>query len=226
MNNKKPLNGPSFEPTDNPDKLVFLLHGYGDNGENFIPLAKYLHDPKLNINFFAPNAPSTVPQYPLGRQWFDLYPNGINFNEAGPREIEMLKQDCFSSLDLINNYVKNLCSKYQLTSKDCFIIGFSQGAMMTFEFGRYIDNYFAGCVLLAGRILPSENHETKSFIKTPIMIIHGDKDSVMEPKYFFEACKILQNQGFLFESHLIKEERHTISPVILKLTQDFIQKNI
>ena len=36
MNNKKPLNGPCFEPTGNPKKLVFLLHGYGDNAENFI----------------------------------------------------------------------------------------------------------------------------------------------------------------------------------------------
>ena len=226
MNNKKPLNGPSFESTDNPEKLVFLLHGYGDNGENFIPLAKYLYGQKSSINFFAPNAPSVVPQYSLGRQWFDLYPNGINFNEAGPKEKEMLKQDCFSSLVLINNYMKNLCSKYQLTFKDCFIIGFSQGAMMTFEFGRYIDNYFAGCVLLSGRIIPSENHETKFFIKTPIMIIHGDKDNVMEPKYFFEACKILQNQGFLFESHLIKGEEHTISPKTLELIRDFIKKNI
>jgi len=226
MNNKKPLNGPSFESTDNPEKLVFLLHGYGDNGENFIPLAKYLYNPKFNINFFAPNAPSIVPQYPLGRQWFNLYPNGVNFNKAGPKEKEMLKQDCFSSLDLINNYIKNLCSKYKLTFKDCFIIGFSQGAMMTFEFGRYIDNLFAGCVLLSGRIIPSENYGKKYFVKTPIMIIHGDKDNVMEPKYFFEACKILQNQGFLFESHLIKGERHNISPVILKFTQDFIQKNI
>ena len=76
MNNKQPLNGPSFESTNNPKKLVFLLHGYGDNGENFIPLAKYLYNPKFNINFFAPNAPSIVPQYPMGRQWFDLYPNG------------------------------------------------------------------------------------------------------------------------------------------------------
>ena len=162
MNNKKPLNGPSFEFTDNPEKLVFLLHGYGDSGENFIQLAKYLYNPKFNINFFAPNAPSFVPQYPSGRQWFDLYPNGVNFNEAGIVEKEMLKQDCFSSLDLINNYIKNLCSKYKLTFKDCFIIGFSQGAMMTFEFGKYIDNLFAGCVLLSGRIIPSENHEKKS----------------------------------------------------------------
>ena len=226
MNNKKPLNGPSFESTDNPEKLVFLLHGYGDNGENFIPLAKYLYDPKLNINFFAPNAPSVVPQYSLGRQWFNLYPNGINYTEAGPKEKEILKQDCFSSLNLIKNYIIKICSKYQLTFKDCFIIGFSQGAMMTFELGRYIDNLFSGCVMLSGRIILSENHEKKSFLKTPIMIIHGDKDIVMEPKYFFEACKILQNQGFLFESHLMKGEGHSISPEILKLTKDFIQKNI
>ena len=51
MNNKKPLNGPFFKSTDNPEKLVFLLHGYGDNGDNFISLARFLYDPKLNINF-------------------------------------------------------------------------------------------------------------------------------------------------------------------------------
>ena len=226
MNNNRQLKGPSFKTSNNPEKLVFLLHGYGDNGENFIPLAKYLYTSKININFFAPNAPSSVPQYPLGRQWFDLYPNGINFNEAGSEEKEILRQDCFSSLDLINDYIKNLCLKYQLTFKDCFIIGFSQGAMMTFEFGKYVDNIFAGCVLLSGRILSFENNEKENFIKTPMMIIHGDQDTVLEPKYFVEACNILQNQGFLFESHLMKGEGHTISSDTLELTQNFIKKNV
>ena len=226
MNDKKPLNGPSFEPSNNPDKLVFLLHGYGDNGDNFIPLAKYLYAPKLNINFFAPNAPSAVPQYPTGCQWFDLYPNNINFNEAGPKEKEILKQDCFASLKLINNYIKSLCLKYQLTFEDCFIIGFSQGAMMAFEFGKYTDNIFAGCVLLSGRILKSENYKNKNFLNTPIMIAHGDKDTVLDHKYFFEACKVLQNQGFVFESHLLKGEEHTISTKTLELTQDFIKKHM
>ena len=52
MNNKNLLKGPSFGPNDNPRKLVFLFHGYGDNGENFISLAKSLNNPKININFF------------------------------------------------------------------------------------------------------------------------------------------------------------------------------
>ena len=226
MNNKKPLNGPCFESSGNPKNLVFLLHGYGDNAENFIPLASHLHDPELNVNFYAPNAPSSILQYPIGRQWFDLYPNGINFNEAGSAEKEILKQDCLSSLILIKNYISNLCIEHKLNYKDCFIIGFSQGAMMAFEFGKYIDNAFAGCVLLSGRILPSEDHEKKYFNKTPILIVHGNQDTVLEPKYFEEACEILKNHAFLFDSYLMKNEGHTVSAETLKLTKNFIKKHM
>ena len=40
MDNKLPLSGPSFEPCTHPKKLVFLLHGYGDNADNFINIVK------------------------------------------------------------------------------------------------------------------------------------------------------------------------------------------
>ena len=98
MNKKNLLTGPSFEPHKRPEKFVILLHGYGDNGENFIPLAQELYDLKLNTNFFAPNAPSNVPQYPIGRQWFDLYPNGINFNEAGTKEKEIYSRRTYTTI--------------------------------------------------------------------------------------------------------------------------------
>ena len=49
MNKKKPLNGVYFETTKYPKKLVFLLHGYGDNAENFIFLSSHLNDLKLNF---------------------------------------------------------------------------------------------------------------------------------------------------------------------------------
>ena len=226
MNEKNILTGPSLEVKKNPEKFVFLIHGYGDNGENFISLAKNLFGASLNISFFAPNAPSSIPQYPIGRQWFDLYPNGINFNEAGPKEKKMLKQDCLSSLNLLKNYIDVLCAKHQLTYKDCFIIGFSQGAMIAFELGKYINQVFAGRVLLSGRILPSENHNKSFFIKTPVMITHGDNDTVLDPKYFDEACNILYNAGFTFESNLIKNEVHTVSSEMLKMVHDFIKKNV
>ena len=42
-----------------------------------------------------------------------------------------------------------------------------------------------------------------------------------EPKYFEEARKILQNYSFLFDSYLMKNEGHTVSTDMLKLTKNF-----
>ena len=226
MHQKKPLISTSLETTNSPSKICILLHGYGDNAENFISITRDLLIPELKINFYVPNAPSFVPQYPTGRQWFDLYPNGINFNDAGPKEKEMMKKDCESSLELIKNFTENLCKKLKLTLQDCFIIGFSQGAMMAFEFGKYVDKKFAGCALISGRILPSDNHAKNVFSKTPIIIIHGDQDTVLEPKYFDEACSILKNQGYFYEDHLLVNEAHTISNNATKLIKNFIKKNL
>ena len=224
MKNKEALKGQLFEPSNNPHKLAFLLHGYGDNAENFIHIAKGLYDPETNINFYAPNAPTTLPQYSSGRQWFDLYPNGINFNQAGPKEKKILEEDCLSSLALIRNYITMYCEKFNLTFNDCFIIGFSQGAMMAFEVGKYINQTFAGCVLLSGRILPSQDQHKESFVKSPILVIHGDKDTILEPKYFNEACNILDKQGYFYESHLLVDLEHTISEKTIDLTKKFIKK--
>ena len=226
MNKKLPLTGPSFEPHKDPNKLIFLLHGYGDNADNFITLAKDLYDSKNKINFYAPNAPTPIQQYPTGRQWFDLYPNGINFNEAGPEEKKILIEDCRSSLSLIQDYIKLKSNSFKLLYKDCFILGFSQGAMMAFEAGKYINEVFSGCILLSGRILPSKNHKKDSFIKTPIIVIHGTNDNVLEPKYFDEACSILENHKYSFESYLLKDVEHTISQKTIDLTAKFIKKNL
>ena len=39
MNNKTPLNGPYFEPAENPEKLVFLLHGWESNAGSLSKIA-------------------------------------------------------------------------------------------------------------------------------------------------------------------------------------------
>ena len=226
MKNNISLKGPSILTNKKPQKLVILFHGYGDNADNFISVVQELHDPESSINYFAPNAPSSVPQYPLGYQWFELYPNGINFNEAGPEEKKLMKDDCMSSLKLIKDYIINLCKSNNLNFEDCFIIGFSQGAMIAYEFGKYLDKKLAGCCLLSGRILPSNDHKRENFKKTPILLIHGDQDNILEPKYYFEALKILKNEGYLFEKYLLEGEGHTISFRMIQLIKNFIKKTM
>ena len=45
MDDAKILTGSSFLPHDNPKKLIFMLHGYGDTADNFIHIAGELDQP-------------------------------------------------------------------------------------------------------------------------------------------------------------------------------------
>ena len=224
MNNIMKLSGPSYIFHKQPKKLIFLLHGYGDNAENFIPLASYLNDSSFKANFFSPNATFSIPEYSSGRQWFNPYPNGIHFNEIGSAEKAIMQKECDNSIKGLNIYINNLCKLYNLTINDCFIVGFSQGAMIAYEFGKYMKSTLAGCVLLSGRILSFNKLENNLFNKTPLMIIHGDNDEVVHPKYYEQACQIAKSSGFLFDHHLIKGEGHTVSLKILQIVQNFIIK--
>ena len=224
MNNFDTLDGSSFVFNKKPKKLIFLLHGYGDNAENFIPLAKYLNDSTMEANFFAPNAPFSVSQYPTGRQWFNPYPNGIHYNEAGLKEKAIMQEECKASINKLKEYINDYCLLNDLTHRDCFLIGFSQGAMIAYELGNFIRKTFAGCVMLSGRILLSRSLDNNFFIKTPLMIVHGDTDDIVNPVYFTEACKITKSCGFIVEKHLMNGEGHTISSKTLKLVQNFLKK--
>ncbi len=221
MNN---LNGPSYLFNKKPKKLIFLLHGYGDNADNFIPLAEQLNDNNIDGNFFAPNAPFEVPQYTLGRQWFNPYPKGMHFNEVGPEEKKVMKQECESSIKQLQEYIDGLCLINKLSYKDCFLIGFSQGAMIAYEFGNHINKKLAGCIMLSGRILSSNKLANQNFVNTPLLIIHGDKDDVVPSKYYTEACEIAKLNKLSFESYLIGGEGHSISLKTLELVKKFIIK--
>ena len=78
----KILEGSSFSIHKNPKKLIIMLHGYGDNADNFIHLARPIDIEDWGACYKALNAPNTLPNYSTGYQWFNLYPNGIYISEG------------------------------------------------------------------------------------------------------------------------------------------------
>tara|TARA_B100001123_G_C15229581_1_gene994596 strand:- start:725 stop:1396 length:672 start_codon:yes stop_codon:yes gene_type:complete len=216
--------GESILFSKKPKKLIFLLHGYGDNATNFIPLAKSLNSNKLEINFFAPNAPSSVPLYPTGRQWFNIFPNEIHKNKTIEEQKSIIEKDCQDSFIKLQKYISDLCNLNNLSHKDCFLIGFSQGAMIAYELGFFEDKIFAGCIMLSGRVLSKKIYKNNNFVKTPLLIIHGDEDEIIKPSYFTEACEIAKLNNFNSKEYLINGVGHTISPKILELVENFLQK--
>ena len=80
------LNGPSFSKHNNPKKLIFMLHGYGDNAANFMHLAHPIDHENWQDQYVSLNATSFIEGNPMGYQWFNLYLNGVYIAEAGPNE--------------------------------------------------------------------------------------------------------------------------------------------
>ena len=226
MNSNRILSGQSFLPHENPQKLIFMLHGYGDTAENFIHIANPLNNLELKINYFSLNAPWEIPNYSLGRQWFDLYPNEIYIADAGPKEIQIIQSEILEVNQILENSIKKIMNRYKLSYKDCFLLGFSQGGMMTFEFANYCSNSLGGLAILSGRIMRKDIVTNQSLLETPIFISHGDKDDVLPIKVYDQSCNFLNINKMLYESHKLEGDSHTISPKAINLLQKFINKHL
>ena len=220
------LKGPSISKHDKPLKLMVMLHGYGDNAANFMHLADPIDQEEWKMHYISLNAPSIIPGNMMGYQWFDLYPGGVYISEAGPKEYELVNQEIEKSVFNLNETINFYLEQLQLTKKDCFIMGFSQGGIITFEYARRMNTNLGGIAIVSGRII-KKNEKTNLFLKkTPIFISHGSEDNVLPISNFNESVEYLRNKKYQFESHIISGDEHTISTKTIDKFQKFIKKNI
>ena len=220
------LKGPSLSKHDKPSKLMVMLHGYGDNAANFMHLAHPIDQDEWGMHYVSLNAPSIITGNIMGYQWFDLYPGGIYIADAGPKEYEQINQEIELAVLKLKETINFYLDQLQLTLSDCFIMGFSQGGIITFELARRMDKMFAGIGILSARIIEKDQKINSYLRKTPIFISHGSKDDVIPYLKFEQSVEYLKNNQCSFESHLIKDDTHTISSNTTNLFQKFIKKNI
>ena len=122
--------------------------------------------------------------------------------------------------------ISDFKDKYSLNFSDCLVMGFSQGGIMTFELGHYLDKRLAGLAVISGRIMEDHDISNPNFLQIPLFISHGDKDEVLPIKNFYKSCEFLKKNKFNFEEHLLKGDSHTISAEAIDLLQKFINKNL
>ena len=120
--------------------------------------------------------------------------------------------------------MEEYCKSLNLSFTDCILMGFSQGGMMTFEVGNFLNKLLAGMVILSGRIMTNYPIKNKILKQTPIFISHGEKDEVIPIKSFHNSTDYLSVNKCNFESHVLPLDGHNISPEAIILLQNFIKK--
>ena len=166
---------------ENPPLLI-LLHGYGSNEQDLFSFAEELPDEFLVISAQAPHS--------MGFSGYAWY--AINF-DANNGKFSDLKQ-AQESIDKIASFVDEIKAKYNTKDNKTFILGFSQGAILSYGLSLQYPNKVQHVVALSGYIneelLPQS---ISSDITTDYYISHGTVDQVLPIEWARKAPELLQS---------------------------------
>lgn len=169
--------------TENPPLLI-LLHGYGSNMEDLFSFSEELPDELLIISAEAP--------YQMGFGSYAWY--AINFDDIKGKfsDLEQAK----TSLDKIALFIDEIKTKYQTDPTKTFLLGFSQGAILSYSLSFFYPNKVQNVIALSGYIntelLPKEISKE---IKTNYYCSHGSVDQVLPVEWARNSKPFLDKLG-------------------------------
>ena len=183
---------------------MVVLHGRGDSAEGFTFLPEQLRIDEMN--YLLLNAPE---RYYTGYSWYDLPPNQLSGIE---RSRELLTQ----TLDTIfaNGY----------TPEETFLFGFSQGSLLTLEFGARYGKALAGYIGISGyiydaqRILKEMNPDVNA---NNWLVTHGTHDDVLDVRETRKQVSVLKEGGFVIDYREYRKP-HTVLPEELDEIREWI----
>mgnify|MGYP001181156212 FL=1 len=194
--------------------LVVFVHGYGADGNDLLSLADPLAEHMPDTVFYAPNAPHKCQMNSMGYEWFP-----IPWIDGSTEEAANVSMD--DAAQMFDEWLTEIMEAESVTAAQTFLVGFSQGTMMSLHVGPRRTEKLAGIIGFSGRLLrPSELNEVQT--KPPILLIHGDADEVVPPVSMPEAAEALEEAAFEVFTHVSKGTGHGIAPDGLSLSLQFM----
>ncbi|NOK64012.1 MAG: hypothetical protein GFH27_549325n100 [Chloroflexi bacterium AL-W] len=162
--------------------LLILLHGYRSNEHDLFGLSPYLDERFLIVSVRAP-----LTLMPGGYAWFEL---GITANGVAFDPVQV-----GSSFARVTTLIQEAIDAYQVDASRVFLLGFSQGAMVSAGITLTKPHLVAGVVLMSGSI-PSQDllpiAATEQLNDKPFLVTHGTMDEVLPISHGRASRDLLQ----------------------------------
>lgn len=170
--------------------VLILLHGYGSNEEDLFSFAPELPDDSYVISVRAP-----YDLQPYGHAWYAIH---FDADENKFSDNVQAKE----SVALIASFIEEIVKQYPIDTKNITLIGFSQGAILSYATALTYPEKIAKVVALSGYfnqdILP-EVIDTKAISHLKFFVSHGTVDQVIPVDWARKAKPALENLGLEVE---------------------------
>ena len=195
-----------FIPAKVPSKkLMIILHGRGDSSNGFTFLPSYLNLDEMN--YLLLDAPY---EYFGGCSWYDLPPN----------QLEGIAYSSGVLADILDDLFEE-----EFDASQSFLFGFSQGALLTFEFGARYEKELAGYIAISGYIYDAQNllNEMNPTLKDANWLCtHGTSDGVLPYKTSKTQVEQLQQGGMNIDFKTYDKD-HTLVEEELQMIKAWVQ---
>ena len=144
---------------------ILALHGRGSNEQDLIELAPHLPEGLLWI---SPRAPLVLG--PDSYEWFRV-------RVIGRPEPEQV----MAALETIDHFIDEILSTYPVDPQKLFLLGFSQGSLLSMCYGLSHPSRIAGVIAQSGYIPNSMDFEiNEAQLKAkPFLLTHGAQDTLI-----------------------------------------------
>ena len=206
----------SHSPTsDSVYPTILALHGRGSNESDLIGLARYL--PKEFL-WISPRG-----TFSLGPDAYEWYRVKI----IGKPEPEQVA----SALETLDNFIDQILVTYPINPQKLFLLGFSQGSILSMCYMLGRPNKVAGVVAQSGYIPKNiSNDEDFQIIESdlkdkPIIVTHGREDSMIPVDWARASRDFLQNLG-IYLSYYEFNMGHNISTESISVINTWLEKQL
>ena len=203
-----------FQPALNLDQkaaneyLLVILHGRGDSPQGWITLQAEMKIPGLNVLLLTAPDP-----YFGGFSWYDLTPDQL----PGILRSRKLLESAFTEI-----------FKQGFPPERCILFGFSQGCLMTLEFGARFPQRLAGYIGMSGYCYDTQallREADREVMKADWLITHGTVDDVIPVVPVREQMRELKAGGLNLE-YREYPKAHTIHPDEEIYIKEWIKKRM
>jgi phospholipase/carboxylesterase len=184
------LQKPTVEKQKYP--LLVLLHGYGSNEQDLFSFASELPKDAYVLSLQAPHHL----QYG-SYAWYAIY------FDAGPNKFSDIPQ-AIESRELIKKFVEDFCKNHPIDTKQITLIGFSQGAILSYALALSYPETFQRIVALSGYCnteMCVDNFAQNDFSKLQVFISHGTEDQVIPVAWARNTRDFLKNLSITYTYH-------------------------